>query len=119
MITSLALMGRFKLGTGLTPQVTADRRLDLPDALDEMGVCVGCQLAAATPGPYLRILVSYARYATPGRRLDRPIVPIFPIGEPKNHNSRDRARPLHGNVADCAPISIRPSSLHRPWPRPA
>src|SRR5215469_14800370 len=66
MITSLAAMGRLRLGTGLTPRVAADR-LDLPDALAEMGVMNGsCRSARwQHTGSYLRILGSYARDATP------------------------------------------------------
>jgi hypothetical protein len=69
MITTLALMACLELGNGLTPRVAADEALDLPDALGEVGV-VEARLppgGVAAHRSYLRILGSYARYATPSR----------------------------------------------------
>src|SRR5215472_12315251 len=71
------------------------RRSICPDALGEMGDVDASAAASgrgSTPVPYLRILRSYARYATPGRTRDQPTVPNIPrdrgIG-PKNRNGRN------------------------------
>jgi len=84
-----------ELGTSLTPRVAADEELDLPDALGEMGV-VEARLPTggigSAPASYLRILRSYARYATPDRTRDRPTVPNIPRDPafgPKNRNGRE------------------------------
>ena len=74
MITSLALVTLLlrAVGTGLILIVAADDRIDLPDAPERNGR--GWAFAAkrpttlqsaARPVPYLRILASYASYATP------------------------------------------------------
>jgi hypothetical protein len=95
MITSFALMAGLELGTGLTPRIAADEALDLPDALDEMGVMearLPTGLHGSTPVSYLRILGSYARYATPDRTRDRPAIPNIPNEHSfrlKNRNGRE------------------------------
>src|ERR1700687_2231100 len=72
MITSLALVTLLwrAVGTGLTSIIAQMTPIDLPDAPRQTGVVgLGCREADKTPAvrpvPYLRILGSYASYATP------------------------------------------------------
>src|SRR5271166_2079805 len=127
MITSLALTACLELGTSVIPRLAADEELDLPDALGEMGV-VEARLPtdgmAGAPISYLRILGSYARYATPDRTRDRPTVPNIPcdpVFAPKKRDGRGMspAITLQYPLNPAGAISTRPSSLHRLWRRPA
>jgi hypothetical protein len=97
MITSLALMACLELGTGLNPaglRQMSGRSICLTPLTKWALWRLGYQLAAwQRTGSYLRILGSYARYATPGRTRDRPTVPNIscdpPGSKPQNRNGRE------------------------------